>query len=243
MHQGRLGLGIRLEGRRREDHARDDGTALREIADHAVEVGEAAENRNAAYRLPLIGRRRRQHADRPDLANGAALDGAQQDLGVGRAAKHERRIGRFGQRVMTRAGIAEIAIGDARAAQEDVLEDPVQRDRDFAEKELPEHVGRDQDIVEHQKRNGQHRRRAQDVHQVRKRGKAPLRFVQMEQIIDDPGVGDEPGQEEQQRIAPIRQSDGLEPDIEARDNRRRRHEQIMSDDERPARAQIQSEHA
>ena len=67
-HQGRFGLGVRLERRRREDHARDDGAALRQIADHALEIVEIAKHRNAADRLPPIGARRRQHADRPDLA-------------------------------------------------------------------------------------------------------------------------------------------------------------------------------
>ena len=44
-------------------------------------------------------------------------------------------------------------------------------------------------------------------------------------------------------MPPIEQTDGLKTDIEARDDRRGGHEEIVRDDERPARGSEQSEHS
>ena len=195
VHQGCFRLGLGREGAGGENHAGNRRAALRAVVHHAVEGVEAAENRNAADRLPLVGRGRRQDADRPDLLDRAALDRPQQDFGVRGAPKHERRIGLGRPRVMSGAGIAVVAVGDPRPAEKHHLQDPIERDGDFAEEELPEHVRRHQHVVEHQQRDRQQRHGAKDVHQIGKRGEAPLRFVEMEHEIDDPGIDDETGQE------------------------------------------------
>src|SRR5580700_418950 len=143
---------------------------------------------------------------------------------------------------MPGARIAEITIGKPRSAEEDELQDPIEDDGDLAEEELPEHVGRDQHVIEHQERYGEHRRRAQDVHQIRQRREPPLRLVKMEQVINDPGIGNEARQEQEQRLFALHQARRLEADVEARDDRRRRHDQVMGYNERSARAYVQSEH-
>ena len=150
MHQGRFGFCIRLECRRREDHPRDRSVALRKVVDDGIERRKIAENGNAANRLALIASGLRQHADRPDFLDRAAFDGAQQHLGVGGTAEHERGIGGLRAGVMPGARVAEITIGQPRSAEEDELQDPIQDDGDLAEEELPEHVGRDQHVIEHQ---------------------------------------------------------------------------------------------
>ena len=209
--------------------------ALRQIVDDVIEHLEIAAHRNAADALPAIGRRRRQNADRPDIGDGAAFDAAQQHLGVGGAAEDQRRIGFRRARMMPRARIAEIAIRHARAAQQHDLQDPVERDRDLAEEVLAEHIRRDQKIVDDQQRHREHRRGAHDVHQVRQRGEPPLRFVEVEQEIDDAGINHESRQERKQRIQPFLDADRLEADVAARDHGHRGHEKIMRDDQRPAR--------
>ena len=241
-HQGRFRLGVRLERRRREDHARDDGAALGEVVDRGFQELEIAENGNAADGLALIGPGRREDADRPGLLDRAALDRAQQHFGVGGASEDERRIGLGGARLLPGAGVAEVAVADPGCAQEHHLQHPIEGDGDLAEEELPEHVGRDQDVVEHQQRYGQHRRRAHDVHQVRERREPPLRFVEMKEEIDDAGIDDEAGQEDEQPVAPLDEAGPLEADKEARDNRRRGRQKIVRDDERSARAHVQCGH-
>ena len=90
---------------------------------------------------PLIGARRREDADRPDLLDRAALDRAQQHFGVGGASEDQRRSGLAGARLLPGAGVAEIAVGDPRCAQEHHLQQPVEDDGDLAEEELPETFG------------------------------------------------------------------------------------------------------
>src|SRR5580704_18031675 len=136
MHQGRFGLGIGFERRRREDHPRDRGVALRKVVDDGIERRKIAEDGNAPYRLTLIAGGLRQHTDRPDLLDRAAFDGAQQDLGVGGAAENQSGVGGLGTGVMPGTREAEIAIGKPWAAEKDELEDPIEDDGDLAEEEL-----------------------------------------------------------------------------------------------------------
>ena len=82
-----FGMRLRLERRRRHHHARDRLVPPREIADHILDVVDPAEHGNIADQLPAIGRRRRQHADRPEPLDRAALDAAQ-------AGSPHRRRGR-----------------------------------------------------------------------------------------------------------------------------------------------------
>ena len=191
LHQRRFRLGVGLEGRRRKDHAGNRDAALRAIVHNAVDRIEPAEHRNAADALSLIGVGRREDADRPGSGDGAAFDGSQQHFGVGRPPEDERRIRFRRARLLSGPRVAEITIGNARSAQEDDLEYPVKRDGDFAEEEFPEHVRRDQHVIEHQQRDREHGRRAHDVHQVGERGETPLRFVEMKKEIDEAGINDE----------------------------------------------------
>ena len=143
---------------------------------------------------PAVGERRRQDADRPELAHRAGLDRAQQHLGVGREAEHEgrRRVGHL--RPVQDARVAEVAVDDPRPGEEAHLQDPVERNRDLAEEEGAVESRRQQDVVEHQQRQRQHRGGAHDVVEVRERGEAPLGLVQVEQEIDDRRIDEEAGQ-------------------------------------------------
>ena len=76
-HQNGFGMRLGLERRRRHHHARDRLVAPCEIADHVLDVVDAAEHRNVADQLAAVGARRRQQADRPDPLDRAAFDAAQ----------------------------------------------------------------------------------------------------------------------------------------------------------------------
>ena len=158
-HQDGFGPRLGLERRRRHDHARDRLVAPREISDHVLDIVDPAEHRNVADQLAAVGRRRRQHPDRPQMLDGAAFNAAQQDFGIRRAADQKRRRGSLGPGMVAHARIAEIAIGKAQAAQEEHLEKPVEDDGDLAEEERrlkirrrqpAMNVGRDKNIIQHQ---------------------------------------------------------------------------------------------
>ena len=86
---------------------------------------------------------------------------------------------------MTYPCVAEIAIGKAQRAQEEDLEEPIEDDGHLAEEERAMHVGRDQDVVEHQQRQRQHRGDAQDVEGIRQRDEAPFGGGEVEKVTDD----------------------------------------------------------
>ena len=134
-------------------------------------------------------------------------------------------------RVVARARIAEIAIGDARPAQKEHLKEPIQDDRELAEEEGAEEIRRDQDVVEHQKRHRQHGDGTKDVEEIGKRGEPPLSLVELEQLIDDPGIDQETGQHDQKPVKPLHQAGRLEAQVETRDDRRRRGHEIVHHDE------------
>ena len=90
-------------------------------------------------------------------------------------------------RVHARAGVTEIAIGDARAREKSDLQHPVKDDRDLAEEERAVDVRRDQHVIERQQRHRQHRRGAHDVQQIGQRGKPPLCLVETGEDVDDAG--------------------------------------------------------
>ena len=167
------------------ERKRDDG---------GLEIGEEAAHRHVAQFLVLIGRRRRQNSDREHVLDRAALDRPQQHFGVRRAADDQRRnrIGAFD--LLLGAGKPEQAIGDARTAQEEHLQEPIKRDRDLAEKERAEQRRIKQDVIEHEQRNRQHRHRAENVAQIRQRGEAPLRHVEVEIPVHYSGIDDVAGQ-------------------------------------------------
>ena len=141
------------------------------------------------------------------------------------------------------ARVAEIPVGHPRAAQQRDLQYPIKRDSDLAEEVLAEHVRRDQKIVNDQQRDRQHRRRANDVHQVRQRGESPFQLVKMEYKVDKSGVDNEGRQEREQRLAPFHQAGFFETDIEADDHGGRGHEQIVCDDQCFARIVEERKHS
>src|SRR5580704_11953833 len=80
----------------------------------------------------------------------APLSMARSSTSASAAAEHEDGIGGLCPGVMPGARVAEITIGQPRPGKEDELQDPIEDDGDLAEEELPEHVGRDQHVIEHQ---------------------------------------------------------------------------------------------
>ena len=134
-HQNRFGMRLGLERRWRHDQPRNRLSAPGIVADHVLDVIDAAEHRHIAYRLAAVRSRRRQHADRPKLLDRAALDPAQQHLGIGSAADQQRRRCTLGPGMAANARIAEIAIGETQRAQREHLEKPVEDDRDVAEQD------------------------------------------------------------------------------------------------------------
>jgi hypothetical protein len=145
--------------------------------------------------------------------------------------------------VLAGARGAEIPVGHPRAAQQGDLQHPIKRNGDLAEEVLAEHVRCHQKIVNDQQRDRQHRRRANDVHQVRQRGETPFRLVEMEYKVDKSGIDDEGRQEREQRLAPLHQAGFFETDIEADDHGGRGHQQIVCDDQCFARIVEERKHS
>src|SRR5262245_22343867 len=99
----------------RKHQARHVGAALAELVDDAFEIVWTANHGNSAYGLAAVGQGRRQNADGLDLRHRPALNRTQQNINISSATEdeHRRRIAGLG--VLKRAGIAEIAVGDARS--------------------------------------------------------------------------------------------------------------------------------
>ena len=203
-HQDRFRLRFGRERARREHEPCHVDAAIAEIGDDALDVVRTAEHGNAAYGLAPIGQGRRQDAHRTDLRHRAAFDRTQQHVGVGGAANDEdrRRTARLG--VLKRAGVAEIAIGDARARQKCDLQQPIEHDRDLAEEERAVDVRRQQHVIERQQRHRQHRRGAHDVEEIGQRGEAPLRLVEAGDAVDEAGIDDEGRQQDHQEPPALR---------------------------------------
>jgi hypothetical protein len=175
-------------------------TASGIIADHVLDIVDTAEHRHVADRLPAIRGRRRQHADRPKLLDRAALDRAQQHLGIGGAPDQQGRRGPFGPGMAANARIAEIAIAETQRAQREHLEKPVEHDGDTAEQHrclaarCPENEG----IVQHDERDRQNTRHAQDVQRIGERNETPFRGRQVEDVTDYDAEDDKERQNAQQ---------------------------------------------
>ena len=134
--------------------------------DHLFEIVEAAEHRHAAHRDALIRTRRRQKPNRPDFGDCTALDRAQRHLDVRGTAKDQGRDGIDLTGPALRPRLAEIPVGDARAAEKRGLDDEIKRDGDLAEEERGVEIRRQQHVVEHQQRNRQHRGGLDDPKQL-----------------------------------------------------------------------------
>ena len=76
---------------------------------------------------------------------------------MSRAASEQqrRRVG-VALQGLPRLGVFDVAEGEARAAQQEHLDQPVERDGDLAEEEEAEELRRDQNVVDHQQCQRQH---------------------------------------------------------------------------------------
>ena len=121
-----------------------------QYGDGAFQIRQITAHRNAAQRLALVGARRRQNADGPDLGHRAALDGAQQHFRIGGTAGHKGRDGFRTFGMVLRARVPEQPVGDARPAEKEHLQQPVERNRNLAEEEGAVEVRRHEHVIEHQ---------------------------------------------------------------------------------------------
>ena len=218
------------ECRRRRDETSDHDPSLLEILRNLLELGEGPEHGHPAKRLSALGRARREDATRPQLLHRAELDGPEDDLDVGRAPEEQRGSRTLALDGLPRAGVFEVAIGEARAAEQRDLDEPVQRDRDLPEEVDAVEDRRDQHVVDDKQRERQHRRGTEDIGEVGKRGEAPFRLVQREVPIDQPGEGHEERQEGRQVSDALVERLAVEShDQRQKHGERRRHE-IVEDD-------------
>ena len=148
---------------------------------------------------------------------------------------------------MTHPRIAKITIGEAQGAQEKHLQEPVKNDGDFAQKEralnIRRHrramnVGRDKNIVEHHKSEGQHRRHTQNIQRVRQRNETPFGCGQIEGVADHHTECDEIGQDAQQQRQTIEKRVTLETQIETRQHRKRSRQRVVRRNQGVAQGQI-----
>ena len=138
-------------------------------------------------------------------------------------------IGRLG--VLQRAGVAEIAVGDARTGQKYDLQHPVENDRDLAEEKRAVEIWRQQNVVERQQRHRQHGRGTHDVVEVGQRSETPLGLVEAGKDVNETGIDEKTGQQDDQQAPTLREAGFLEPNKKARDHCRRRGEQIVRENE------------
>ena len=125
------------------------------------------------------------------------------------AARPRIRVGaRLRRRgLLARARIAEIAIGDARASEEEHLEEPVDDDRGLAEEEGAVKIRREQDVVEHQQRDRHHACRTENIEKIRQRREAPFGVVEMKERVDEiRHRAGSPGRIEHQHIEALEQA-------------------------------------
>src|SRR5499427_10138924 len=133
--------------------------------------------------------------------------------------------------MLERAGVAKIAIGDARARQKSDLQQPIQYNRDLAEEECAVDVWRQQHVVEREQRYRQYRRGAHDVEKIGQRGEAPLRLVEARDAVDETGIHDEGRQQNRQESPALDKPALLEANEETRDHRRRRGQEVVRQNE------------
>jgi hypothetical protein len=111
--------------------------------------------------------------DRPRPLDGAALDTPQKtSASAPRRIQRRRRI--HGARLVAGAGVAVPAIGQAHPGEREHLHEPVDHDGGVVEEEGAVDVGREEDVVEHQQRHGEHAPRPQNVQEIRDRDEPPL---------------------------------------------------------------------
>ena len=113
-HQDGLWLGFRRERARGKDKSCHLGPSTAEVGHDSLDVIGIAEHGYPADRVGTISRRRGEDADRMNFCYGTAFDRAQQHVGLGGAAHHQGRHRFALLGVLQRAGIAKVAISDAR---------------------------------------------------------------------------------------------------------------------------------
>ena len=230
-----------FERRRGHDDPRNRFSPSGIIAHHVLDIVDTAEHRHVADRLAAVCGRRRQHADRPKLLDGAALDRAQQHLGVGGAADQQGRRRPFGLGMAANARIAEIAIAETERAQREHLEKPIENDGDTAEQHrcLAVRCRENEGIVQHDERDRQNGRHAQDVQRIGERNETPFRRRQVENVTDDDAERDEERQNaQQQRQAGIEGLASVKSKIETCKQRNSCRQPIMRCDQEIATGQL-----
>ena len=240
-HQHRFGMRLGFERRRGHHDPRNRLSPSGVIADHVLDVVEAAEHRDVTDRLAAVRGRRRQHADRPKLLDRAALDRPQQHLGVGGAADQQSRRRPFGLGMAPNARIAEIAIAETECAQREHLEKPVEHDGDTAEQHrgLAARCAENEGIVQHDERDRQNRRHPYDVQRIRQRNETPFRRRQVENVTNHDAEDNDEGQNAQQQRQPgIEGLASFEAQIEACEQRKRGRQRIMRGDQVIAASQL-----
>ena len=94
-------------------------------------------------------------------------------------------------RVTTDASVAEIAIGNARTAEKEDFQEPIQDDGDATGEERVVTARPDINVVEYQQNERQYSRRAHDVQRIRQRYEPPFSCGETEDVADDDAEGNE----------------------------------------------------
>jgi hypothetical protein len=210
---------------------------ITEVGDDILKIVDAAQYRYAADRLTSVVGRRRKNPDRPNFLHGTAFDRAQKNLCVSRAAKDQRGRGICHLGAMQRARVVEIAIGDARAAQQRHLQEPVQEDGDLTEEELAVDVRGQQHVIERQQRYRQHGGGTEDIVEIWNGGKSPLVAVQTDDEVYDRRVDEEDWQEQFEPMQLGVELLVLEAHDEGKQNRRGGGDEIVQHDQNLSRRQ------
>src|SRR5262249_12223707 len=154
---------FRRERRRRQNQSPHSIAARFQIGHNALKVVDVAQHRNAANRLPPIGHRRREDANRPDLLYCAAFNSTQEYFWVGSATEKQcgSRVCNFYALECSR--IVEVTVDDPQATQEKHLQEPVKQNGDLAEKERAVKIPRHQNVIECEQRDSKYGRRLKQV--------------------------------------------------------------------------------
>src|SRR6202022_1641757 len=135
--------------------------------------------------------------------------------------------------------ITKIEVRKAQRAQGKHFKQPVENDRDLAEKETAIDIRRHENVIENQHRNGQHRSRAQNIQRSRQRNEAPFRGGEIEGVANGNAKRDEIRKNAQQKRQAIpKRLTTLEAQIKTGKNRKRRRERVVNCDQQVTIRQI-----
>ena len=138
LHQHRFRMQLRRQCARRQYHPANTYVLRSQRGDDFFEIFGAAAHGNAANCGALIGRRRRENADRAHILDCTAFNGAYEHVGLGSVPDQKRghRIGMLD--LLLRARVLEQTVRDPRTAKKKYLQQPIKGDRDFSEEVGPE---------------------------------------------------------------------------------------------------------